>query len=187
MSMHRELNPELFGTPSSVEGGGQPVDPTLPATRVMGCAAEPAPKRPMPYLPGDLKALEAQVNALRVSLMQVEKRVDATQNQIQELARGTTTRMERFGTSISRMEEMLAQNHQENTAKFAHIVAKVNERKVTDSKVQELLDRHNHIVRSFENRLLSLQRLVSEQEMALHNSQAALEEARNEIARLKRL
>jgi chromosome segregation ATPase len=187
MSVHRELNPELFGTPSALEGGDQPVDPTLPATRVMGRAAEPAPKRTMPYLPGDLKALESQVNTLRVGLMQMEKRTEAAQSQIQELARGTAARLERFAAALARMEEAIGQHHQENTAKFAQVVAKVNERKVTDSKVQELLDRHNHIVRNFENRLISLQRLVSEQEMALHNSQAALEEARNEIARLKRL
>jgi chromosome segregation ATPase len=187
MTVHRELNPELFGTPSSVEGGDQPVDPSRPATRVMGRAAEPAAKRASSYLPGDLKALEAHVNTLRVAMMQLEKRVESNQAQMQELARSTAMRLERFGSVITRMEETIAQSHQESTARFAQVAAKVNERKVTDSKVQELLDRHNHIVRNFENRMLALQRVVSEQEMALHNSQAALEEARNEIARLKRL
>ena len=57
---------------------------------------------------------------------------------------------------------------------------------IAKMKIQELVDRHNSIIRNFENRLLSMQRLVSEQEMTLHNAQAALDEARNEIARLKR-
>jgi chromosome segregation ATPase len=142
--------------------------------------------RPIAYPPIDIKGLENQLSTLRVTLMQVEKRTEAVQSQMQELARTTAQRMERFAGAISRFEDNMTQGQQESTNKIAQVVAKVNERKVSDNKINELIDRHNHIIRNFENRLLALQRLASEQEMTLHNSQAALEEARNEIARLKR-
>lgn len=185
MSMHRELNPQLFGTNSPVEKIGNPVDPNQPAAGIMG-RAEPA-ARQVPYPPIDVKAIEHQINTLKVALMQMDKRTDSLAAKMEELARNTHGRLERFAQAITRIEESQSRNHQESTARLAQLVGKVNESKITDTKVTELVDRHNQIIRNFENRLVSLQRLVSEQEMALHNAQATLEEARNEIARLKRI
>ena len=181
MSMHRELNPFLFGTASQTDRA-TPVDPGKPATGIMGKANDPnvAGTRPA-YLPGDVRAIENQINALRVALIQMEKRTEGVSARIEELGRAVHTRLERFSQAISRIEENQAAQNQEATAKHAQLWAKVNERKVSDNKVQELIDRHNTIIRNFENRLMSLQRVVSEQEMALHNSQAALEEARAEL------
>lgn len=193
MSMHRELNPQLFGTKSAAEKIGNPVDPSQPAAGIMGRpqggeqAHGAAANRQVPYPPIDIKGLEHQIHTLKVALIQMEKRTDTIASKMEDLARTVHGRLERFSQAIVRLEENQSQQQQENVAKFAHLVGKVNERKISDNKVQELMDRHNNIIRNFENRLLSLQRLVSEQEMALHNSQAALEEARSEIVRLKRL
>jgi len=148
MSMHRELNPQLFGTQAPAEKIGQTVDQTHPAHSIMGKNPEnPGAGGKLPYPSIDIKAIEHQVATLRLALMQMEKRTEAVSSKI---------------------------------------AARVNERKVTDSKVQELIDRHNTIIRNFENRLLSLQRIVTEQEMALHNAQAALEESRAELSKRHR-
>ncbi len=180
MSTHRELNPFLFGTPTMHDRN--PVDPNKPAAGIMGKGVESAPARPT-YLPGDIKALEHQINSLKVAFIQADQRMDTITAKIEELARTVHMRLERFSQALVRLEEMHNGLKHETTGKLAQVVAKVNERKVNDTKIQELIDRHNMIVRNFENRLLSLQRLVSEQEMALHNAQAALEEARVELAK----
>lgn len=187
MSMHRELNPQLFGAKAVVEKIGSPVDQQQPATSILGKSPEQqAQSRQVPYPPVDIKAIEHQIATLKMALMQMEKRTDSIVHKIDELGRNVHNRLERFSAAILRFEENQSQQNQDATAKFAHIIGKVNDRKITETKVQELVDRHNMMIRNFENRLTSLQRLVSEQEMALHNSQAALEEARSEIARLKR-
>lgn len=186
MSMHREINPQLFGTQTAVEKIGQPVDLSQPATGIMGRSAPAAERVSLPYGPNELKTLEHQVSTLRVALVQSEKRAEALTAKVDEISRLVHGRLERFSQAIVRMEEIQAQSHQDFTGKLAQIVAKVNERKVSDNKVQELIDRHNTVIRNFENRLISLQRLVSEQEMALHNSQAALEETRAELAKARR-
>lgn len=186
MSMHRELNPQLFGTNSTVEKIGNPVDPNHPAQGIMG-RTEPAAPRQVPYPPIDVKAIEHSIATLKLALIQMEKRMEGLSSKMEELSRGTHGRLERFAQAIGRIEESQTRNNQEQASRFAQLVGRVNESKITDSKVTELVDRHNNIIRNFENRLMSLQRLVSEQEMALHNAQAALEESRNEIARLKRL
>jgi hypothetical protein len=206
MTMHRELNPQLFGNQTQVEKIGQPVDPGRPAQGIMGggsglgsahgsghagaghqhagsgggmgAGAMAGHGRQIPYPPIDLKQIEHSIATMKLHLMQMDKKLESTSSRLEDLARNTHARLERFAQAFHRMEEINTHRDQDNQAKFANMSAKVNERKVTDSKVQELVDRHNTIIRNFENRLLSLQRVISEQEMALHNAQAALEESR---------
>jgi hypothetical protein len=186
MNPHRELNPQLFGAPTqAVEPTSLAADPRVPASSVMASPVE-EPNRRVPYAPVDVKAMEAQLTALRGAILSMEKRTETIAFKMEELARTVHARLERFSQAIVRVEDSQNKSHQETAQKFATVAAKVNERKITDMKIQELVDRHNTIIRNFENRLLSMQRLVSEQEMSLHNAQATLDEARNEIARLKR-
>ncbi len=150
----------------------------------MGSNEEPL--RRVPYPPVDVKGLEASIATIKGAIIQLERRTETIAFKMEELARTVHARLERFSQAIVRVEDVMTKSQQESAAKFALVVQKVNERKINDSKVSELVDRHNTIIRNFENRLASLQRLASEQQMALHNAQAALVEATNEIARLKR-
>jgi hypothetical protein len=177
--MHRELNPRLFGTP---EPSAAPL--SSPSTSVMG-QMEEAPRR-VPYPPVDVKSIEMAIAALKGAIIQMERRTETIAFKMEELARTVHARLERFSQAIVRVEDLQSKSQQESSSRFATIVQKVNERKINDGKVQDLVDRHNTIVRNFENRLTSLQRLASEQQLALHNAQAALVEATNEISRLKR-
>lgn len=190
MSLHRELNPNLFGQPSSissaVSSSGAGAVSAGPAIPVMGGAVAEEPRR-VPYPPIDVKSLELTVATLKGAIISLERRTETIAFKMEELARTVHARLERFSQSIVRVEDSFSKSQQESSARFASVVQKVNERKVNDNKVSELVDRHNTIVRNFENRLASLQRLANEQQMALHNAQAALVEATNEIARLKRI
>ena len=180
--MHRELNPNLFGNQNPVEKIATSADLSNSLGRGPG---QPSAKG-VPYPPNELKGLEHQIATLKMELARSDRRAEAMATKVEELGKLVHGRLERFSQAIVRAEEIHSQAHQETTGKLAQINAKVNERRVTDGKIQELIDRHNTIIRNFENRLHSLQRVVSEQEMALHNSQAALEEARAEIAKLRR-
>lgn len=179
--MQRELNPRLFGNPSAPS---ESTGLSSPSTSVMG-ATEEAPRR-VPYPPVDVKSLEMAIASLKGAMIQMERRTETIAFKMEELARTVHARLERFSQAIVRVEDLQTKSQQEASGRFAMIVQKVNERKINDGKVQDLVDRHNTIVRNFENRLTSLQRLTSEQQLALHNAQAALIEATNEIARLKR-
>ncbi len=186
MNMHRDLNPNLFVQPGlqAPERGGLASDPRVSTSNIMGTRDESA--RRVPYPPVDVKTIELAIAHLKGAVVQMERRTETIAFKMEELARTVHARLERFSQSIVRVEDSQSQTQQENAQRFANVVAKVNERKINDTKVQELVDRHNSIVRNFENRLTSLQRLASEQEMSLHNAQAALIDATNEIARLKR-
>ena len=175
--MHRELNPELFGVKSLHDdapfGLGSAAKGTGTDLRLSAQAAL------------EMKSVEAQIHQLRLQLQASEKRNELLTQQFQEFVRASTSRFERTHHTLQRLESAMVQQVNELNAKYSGVSSKVNERKVQDAKVQEMIDRHNNIVRSFENRLTHMQRVLSEQEMQLHNSQAALEEARHELARLK--
>lgn len=190
--MQRELNPSLFGTKSSNDrssstGPAGPMDPAFPhqqATRISSQTSLGL-KVPGP-VPPEFKMMEAALQQLRIQLQATEKRHEALVVQIQELARTTATRFERVSQALTRLEGSGAHQFQELNSKYSGIASKVNERKVQDAKVQEMIDRHNNIVRGFENRLTHMQRVISEQELQLHNAQAALEEARHEMQKIHR-
>lgn len=186
MGPTRELNPALFGDQPVLSDPTSVIDPRSPASSVMGSSLPDLPTRANPYPPVDFRALEGQVRTMRSAILQLEKRTETIAFKMEELARSVHGRLERFNQQLSSFAEAQNKNAQESAQRFATVVAKVNERKVNDLKIQDMMDRHNTIVRNFENRLMSLQRLVNEQEMSLHNAQAALEEARAEITRLKR-
>lgn len=183
--MQRDLNPQLFGSQGTqIDSSRLAADPRVPASSLMGGPEEPAARR-VPYPPIDVKSMELATANLKGAMIQMERRTETIAFKMEELAKTVHQRLERFSQAIVRVEDSLTKTHQDNAQKFATVATKVNERKIGDMKLQELMDRHNSIIRNFENRMLSLQRLTSEQEMSLHNAQAALDEARSEIARLK--
>ena len=184
MITHRELNPLLFDSPApQANAMGLTIDSRVPAANVMG-PRESAIGR-APYAPLDLKNMETQVAQLKGAMIQMERQTETISFKMEELSKTLHQRLERFTQAVLRLEETQTKNQQETAQRFGLVAAKMNERKVGEMKVQEMMDRHNTIVRNFENRMLSLQRLVTEQEMALHNAQAALNEARSDITRMK--
>lgn len=191
--MHRELNPQLFGpiSPASDRtnaqghgsggmGGALEMNPSpgAGATAHLGAGG--------PTL-AELRQIEALVHQLKIQVQGADKRSELLSAQIQELSKAVGTRFERVSQALTRLEGATAQQMQEINQKYSSVVSRVNERKVQDAQVHEMIDRHNSIVRAFENRLTHMQRIIAEQEMKLHNSHAALEDARQEIQRLKRL
>jgi hypothetical protein len=206
--VNRELDPQIFGpgqnlssslSPNASTGSGAP----NAGSRVSVTSREAAgfapgayapttqpstqPSRPVPYPPLDLKVLEAQMSQMRQMTAQFDRRLEQLQARFNELSRDTQGRLDRYGHQLLRLEDGISRLTEDTAQRFAQVVGKVNERKLQDSKVQEMLDRHNILVRNFENRLAALQKLTSDQEQALLSAHAALEDARAELARLKRI
>ncbi len=206
--MNRELDPQIFGLGQNLvqngagsslpqaTGSGGSGRVTASAREMAGLTAgayaptsPPAtqPSRPVPYPPLDLKVLEAQMSQMRQMMAQFDRRLEQLQARFNELSRDTQGRLDRYGHQLLRLEDGISRLTEDTSQRFAQVVAKVNERKLQDSKVQEMLDRHNILVRNFENRLSAMQKLTSDQEQALLSAHAALEDARAELARLKRI
>ncbi len=168
--MSRELNPELF--------------PEMAKPAVTEGAPSAAP---MTGRDEEWKLLVSQVEFMRRKFKEFEARLEMTGSRLNEFANASKQKFDRMHGVAQRLDEMVKTGLQDFNTKQSQLISKINERKVGDAKIQELVDRHNQLVQSFELRLGQMQKLISEQEMQLMSSRAELKEAQREIARMKRL
>jgi hypothetical protein len=169
LKMNKELNPELFGEKKSVK------TPSLESSLGMGPAANN-------YLNTDRQIFE--LRAQNQSLADQLNKVIATMN---DLIKNTNGKFEKQTALLNRLEQSHNGLATEAGQKINQLAQRVNERKSLDLKVQEMVDRHNNVIKSFEVRMNHLQKLLAEKEAQMISTQAALNEAKMEIARLKRL
>lgn len=167
--MHKELNPELFGEKKISKSAGLESASSMASTGAN-------------YLNTDRQIFE--LKAQNQALADQMNKIVSTVN---ELIKTTNIKFDRNQAQVTRLEQSHNGLATEAGQKITQLSQRVNERKSLDLKVQEMVDRHNNIVKSFEVRMNHLQKLLAEKEAQMTSSQAALNEAKMEIARLKRL
>ena len=123
----------------------------------------------------------------RAELKKIEERFEVVNDRVTEMIKTSTLKGEKVSQRVAQAEGRIETLAQEIRSKYAQLSGRVTERNLMETEVQSMLDRHNQVVRNFENRMTQMQRLIENQQMLLMNSQAALEEARRELARLKRV
>jgi TolA-binding protein len=119
-------------------------------------------------------------------MMSVNEQLSKMTQAMNEANKNGSARMERFQQGLSRLETSHNGLATEAGQKIQQINNKLAERKALDMKIQEMVDRHNNIIKSFEVRLNHMQKLLAEKEAQTAAAFAALNEAKMEIARLKR-
>ena len=167
--MHKELNPELFGEKKMSKSTG------LEGASTLGSGGAS-------YLNTDRQIFE--IKAQNQALVDQMNKIVGTVN---ELIKSTNVKFERQQALLSRLEQSHNGLATEAGQKITQLSQRVNERKSLDLKVQEMVDRHNNIIKSFEVRMNHLQKLLAEKEAQMISCQTALNEAKMEIARLKRM
>jgi hypothetical protein len=173
--MSRELNKELFGSRSTPTAESQPIRrPGVPLAIEFEVREE------------DWRLLKSQVDYLKKKNQEIESKLEVMQTKNNELLQSAKTRIERLGAATQRLEEAGKLKFQDVASKMSALVSKVTERKASDTKIEEMISRHNQAIQAFELRTQQLQKLISEQEMQLMNHRSALLEAHRELTRLKR-
>lgn len=133
------------------------------------------------------RLIVTQVDFLRRKFKEFDSKLELTNSRLNEFATSTKLKFERVTGTTQRLDEIIKSGLQDLNGKQSQLISKVNERTVGDAKIQQLVDRHNHLIQTFEQRMNQLQKVMNEQEMQLMSSRAELKEAQREIARLKRL
>lgn len=175
--MARELQPDIFG---DLRPADMASEPSMALRLPWSSGERPAP---MPQTPSfmreeDWRTLVGQVDQLKKRMSEVESSQMQVQNRQNELIQATKVRIERVMGSCQRMDEVVKSFTTELADKMSAMQLRLNERKLADHKVQELVDRHTSMIQTYEVRLSALQKLLSEQEMLLMNARAALQEFR---------
>jgi hypothetical protein len=167
--MQKELNPELFG------------EKRVAKSVAMESAANLNAVNSGSYLNTDRQIFELKTQ--NQALVEQLNKVVATVN---ELIKATNVKQERHQSLLNRLEQSHNGLAMETGQKLSQLSNKVNERKALDMKVQEMVDRHNNVIKSFEVRMNHMQKLLAEKEAQTLSAQTALNDAKMEIARLKR-
>jgi DNA polymerase II small subunit/DNA polymerase delta subunit B len=123
----------------------------------------------------------------RAEFKKMEDRCEVINDRVTETIKTSSLKSEKVSQRVAQVESRVDALAQEIRSKYAQLSGRVTERNLMETEVQSMLDRHNQVVRNFENRMVQMQRLVENQQIMLMNSQAALEESRRELARLKRI
>ncbi|MCX7977382.1 MAG: hypothetical protein N2578_00090 [Bdellovibrionaceae bacterium] len=166
--MQKELNPEIFGerkVSSSHPAGISPVSGVAP----------------------EIFNIDKQIFDLREHLRQIRAEYEGFRSQIIETSKSLSLKIDRLAQQILRLESSHNGLAQETANRLNALQSRLHERRSIDAKVQELVDRHTNILKTYEVRMNHLQKLLAEKEEQFVQAQAALNEAKMEIARLKRL
>lgn len=167
--MSKELNPELFGEKKAVKNSTLDSVATLTSHNT------------------NFLATDRQIFELKAQNQALVEQLNKIVGTVNDLIKNSNVKFDRHQQLLSRLEQSHNGFAVEAGQKISQLAAKVNERKGLDMKVQEMVDRHNNVIKSFEVRMNHLQKLLAEKEAQVLSSQAALNECKMEIARLKRL
>lgn len=180
--MKRELNPNLFQSESASPGA-------VPTSTTESMATQ-APRQDYNRVASveyaDLQIIAAQLDGLKKTIKQVVSQVQKQDSLITEMLGGNQLKFEKFKQAFHRVEEFVKNNVGEVRGQMGKLNSKLVANNLSETKVEHLIQRQNEIVMSFESKLSQTQRVISEQNMQLMNYKTALDEARQEIARLKR-
>ena len=171
--MARELNRELFASRLMPE-----------SQSATGAAAGSAPS-------GLAKAEEVRVLHLHIEsisrrMKEFESRVETMNTKVEEVISQNRMRFERVQSHFQRQTEMLQNALGDVHNKIAQVVSRVNERKISEGVVKEMVDRHGQVVQSFETRLQQFQKVMADQELQLMHARSELKDTMLELARLKK-
>ncbi len=103
-----------------------------------------------------------------------------------EFAKETRFKHDRLAQKVGLLEARIQNVTTEMREAFTKLSTKITTSNLDNEKTEAIINRHNQIVHSFESKLLHLQRIMEEQEIQLTSTLEELQQARAEIARLKR-
>lgn len=170
--MARELNRELFGNRAT---GAPETGPA--ATAASGGAFAKAE---------EVRVLHLHIETLAKRMKEFESRVETLHTKVDDLVKMNKQRFERVQGHFNNQGEVIKSGFADINNRIAQVVSRVNERKVADGVVKEMVERSTQIVQGFEVRLQQLQRVINEQELQLTNARAQLKDALQELSRLKK-
>jgi chromosome segregation ATPase len=169
--MGRELNPDLFGVRSlgrgDSEGNNSFLEPTPSSSQ--------HPLRD-PTLRLFLSEVKEQLHAFTVKMGRFE-----------QWYKELKLRQDRESKKSLESNKRIQNSVQDLQARFQNLNLRINDRANTDKSLERVIEKHNMIVRRFESRMMQLQKVIDEKDVQLLNMKALLDEARQDLSRLKKL
>jgi chromosome segregation ATPase len=166
--MQKELNPSLFpNLKNRKDANGE----SLPALEVIYEKA---------------LAASEEVRLLRTQLNRLQDQMTRMGTHLTENTKSQQVKFDRLGQSLTRIDQNHSEMIREINEKLALVNSKLAERKTFDFKSQEVIEQQSQMLKSYEARIVKLQKILSEKEAQISTMAGFLNEAKMELSRLKR-
>jgi chromosome segregation ATPase len=166
--MQKELNPNLFPNLKTKREG---TNESLPALEVIYEKA---------------LAASEEVRLLRTQLNRLQDQMTRMGTHLTENSKSQQVKFDRLGQSLTRIDQNHSEMIREINEKLATVNGKLAERKAYEFKSQEVIEQQAQMLKSYEARIMKLQKILNEKEAQITTMSGFLNEAKMELARLKR-
>lgn len=181
--MKKELNPEIFGdyrgtTSSSV------LDPLHSDQEVYLRDTSSSGNR---STEAHFISAAKQILDLKTQIQLITEQMNRVVLTLNESNKTIHSKFEKIQQVLLKMDQSYNGLTSETGKKLNQLETQLADRAMMETKIQEMVDRHNNVVHNFEVRMGQVQRILAEKEAQQISTQSALNEARMEMARLKGL
>jgi len=167
--MQKQLNPELFG----IEYVNQ-MNSSVKNKATSGASFD------------HILNLDQKMADLRAQVSELKDQIQQLKSEMHMLAKTTQGQIDQITRAIKILEQNDQTLAQQNQQKAQVMAQRLAEYKNMEAKIHEMLDKHHMVLRGYDLKIQHLNTIISEKENSLVSFQAALQDAKNEIARLKR-
>ena len=161
--MNRRLNPELFNStptgPSDVQGSQY----TVLATRQM----------------------EKELKETKKRVSHLESLLEVVQSQIRSFSDSNEKRTGAFSKALSELEQGFREQDLRRNRELKNLETRLRDQKIVDGQMESMIERFNMSLMQFENKLSSLQKVISEKQMTLISYRSIIEKIVDEVEKIK--
>ncbi len=116
---------------------------------------------------------------------EIESQIENVNQKLDRWAHIMEQKIQQLHTAQKTILGQMKQMSENFSGQIAGMHTKLSERRQVDAKTQEMIDRHNQLVNTFESRFQHLQKVTTEQEIKLMTYQSTYDEVLREIRGLK--
>jgi chromosome segregation ATPase len=189
--MTRQLHPEIFQTQSEQLGSLSKNDKTNMLSPQSAPIAKPqayesplltaqtisAPQAVAAIDNVDLQIFSMKINTLQKQIKDLEAQIGFNSGRIDEVTKASKLKFDSLQKANKQTEAHTVVRHQSQQAHLAELSGKVTSQRLRDTKIEELINRQNQMVQTFEARMNDVKKVVSEQQYQIMNLKGALKEA----------
>ena len=160
--MNRRLNPDLFG-PQGAPNETPDANYSAVASRKM----------------------EEELRETKKRVSHLESLLEVVQSQMSVMSNNNEQRTEAFSKALSELEKDFRESNLTQTRHMQHFEERFCDQKVKDGQMENMVDRFNTNLLQFENKVSTLQKVLSEKEMTLMSYRRIIEQIVDEVEKLK--
>jgi hypothetical protein len=128
-------------------------------------------------LRADSMRMMDEMNSIKAKMRGYESQIDVFRNQMSDFVRNVDQRFERVSQALARMEKSIHAQGRDGEEKIRQVREKIQSQNFEEAKIEGLIERQTVVIRNFENRLASMQKIINEKELLLMKYFEALRQA----------